>query len=147
MNRLVPSALRLTILFFCSYGLLYYAYKNQDLALVGSDFFTYYNMYLSPLDLTAAEPPAVYRQLSAIAIHLVYRTGIYYPCAISMQVPGYDQHMFFAALLTNYLFLILAAWVAGAIVQQELATQAFVPATMAGLICLLSFYSQVAVLA
>ncbi|MGH6682797.1 MAG: hypothetical protein ACRECA_02535, partial [Pseudolabrys sp.] len=103
-------------------------------------------MYLSPLDFDAATSPFIYRQLSAIVTHLVYAAGIFYPNAIWFHDPRYDQHVFFAALLTNYVFLVLAAWVAGAITEHELGERKFIPATVAGLLCLLSFHSQVAVI-
>ncbi len=146
-HRLSPLA-RLLLLFALSYGMLYYSYKHDDPRLVGDyDFLTrYYAMYLSPLDLTAASPPAIYRQLSAVATHLVYAAGIYYPNAIAFADPRYDQHVFFAALLTNYVCLVLAAWLAGMIVQHELKSPAFVPATVGGIICLLSFSTQVSVI-
>jgi len=53
---------------------------------------------------------------------------------------------FFAALLTNYIFLVLTAWVVGAIVEHELGELTFIPATLGGLFCLLSFHSQVSVI-
>lgn len=128
--------------------MLYFSYKHDDPRIGGDrDYITYYySMYLSPLDLTAARPPAIYRQLSAIATHLVYATGIFYPNDISFHPDGYDQRVFFAALFTNYICLVITAWLAGTIVQQELKARAFIPATLAGLICLLSFHTQVSVI-
>ena len=54
--------------------------------------------------------------------------------------------MFFAALLTNYVFLVLTAWVVGAIVEHELGESKFLAAILGGLLCLLSFHSQVSVI-
>lgn len=146
-RRLSPL-LRLLLLFALSYGMLYYSYKHDDPRLAGDhDFLTYYYaMYQSPLDITAAHPPAIYRQLSAVVTHLVYAAGIYYPNTIAFQDTHYDQHIFFAALFTNYVCLVLAAWVAGMIVQHELESRAFGSATLGGVICLLSFSTQVSVI-
>lgn len=41
---------------------------------------------------------------------------------------------------------MLAAWVAGAIAEHELGESQFIPAILAGLLCLLSFHSQVSVI-
>jgi uncharacterized membrane protein (UPF0136 family) len=146
MSRLSTKILRLALLFALTYGMLYFSYKYYVPWHGGNDFFYYYNMYLSPLDFGAAPSPFVYRQLSAIATYLVYITGIYYPNAIGFNDAGYDQHVFFAALLTNYIFLALAAWTVGAIVEHELGKSAFIPATLGGLFCFLAFHSQVSVI-
>jgi hypothetical protein len=148
LARRLSPLLRLLLLFALSYGMLYYSYKHDDPRLAGDrDFLTrYYTMYLSPLDLVAASPPAIYRQLSAVVTHVVYAAGIYYPNTIAFQDPRYDQHIFFAALFTNYVCLVLAAWLAGMIVEHELKSPAFVPATVGGMICLLSFSTQVSVI-
>src|SRR5580658_922947 len=132
MSNVKRNIARLALLFFVSYGLLYFSYKYYMPQSGGNDFFQYYKMYLSPLDSSAARSPFIYRQLSAIATHLVYITGIYYPNAIWFNDARYDQHVFFAALLTNYIFLVLAAWVVGAIVEREIGESAFIPATLGG---------------
>jgi hypothetical protein len=137
--------LRLMLLFSLSYGMLYFSYKYYVPWSGGADFIEYYRMYFSPLDFSAADPPHVFRQLSAIATHLVYKSGIYYPNAIWFRDSGIDQHVFFAALLTNYIFLVLCAWITGSIVQHQLGTRAFVPAALGGLICFFSFQTQVSV--
>jgi hypothetical protein len=146
MSNLAKKTVRLSLLFGVSYGMLYFSYKYYVPSSGGTDFFQYYNMYLSPLDFHAARASFVYRQLSAIATYLVYITGIYYPNAIWFNDVGYDQHVFFAALLTNYVFLVFSAWIVGEIVEQELGESAFIPATLGGLFCLLSFHSQVSVI-
>jgi hypothetical protein len=145
MASATKPLLRLALLFAASYGLLYFSYKYDMPRSGGVDFFQYYKMYLSPLDFTAAPSPFVYRQLSAIVTHWVYTAHIYYPNTIWFQEPGYDQRVFFAALLTNYFFLVLTAWVVGAIVEQ-LGEDRFMPATLGGLLCLLSFETQVSVI-
>ncbi len=146
MPILTKRIVRLALLFAASYGMLYFSYKYYVPRSGGNDFFQYYNMYLSPLDFSVARSPFVYRQLSAIATHLVYITGIYYPNAIWFNNVAYDQHVFFAALLTNYVFLVLTAWVVGEIVRWELGESTFIPATLGGLFCLVSFHSQVSVI-
>jgi hypothetical protein len=144
--RFVEAILRLLFLFFISYGMLYFSYKYYNPNSGGVDFFEYYRMYLHPLDLSAADQPFVFRQLSAIATHLVYIAGIYYPNDIWFHEAGIDQRVFFAALFSNFIFLVLSAWLAGSIAQEQLAARSFIPAALAGLICLLSFHSQVSVI-
>jgi hypothetical protein len=141
--RLSPL-LRLLLLIALSYGMLYYSYKHDDPRVAGdSDFLEYYyGMDVSPLDPAAAHAAAIYRQLSAILIHLVYVAGIYYPNDIAFHDPHYDQRVFFAALFTNYVCLVFAAFLAGTIVQNELKSRAFVPAVVGGVLCLLSFNTQ-----
>lgn len=104
MSRPAAAIVRLAVLFVVSYGLLYFSYKYYVPWSGGIDFASYYNMYLSPLDFDATTSPFIYRQLSAIVTHLVYAAGIFYPNAIWFHDPRYDQHVFFAALLTNYVF-------------------------------------------
>jgi hypothetical protein len=147
-TRRLSPLLRLLLLIALSYGMLYYSYKHDDPRLAGdTDFLNYYyGMDVSPLDPVAARPPAIYRQLSAILTHLVYVAGIYYPNDIAFRDPRYDQRVFFAALFTNYVCLIFAAFLAGTIVQHELRSYAFVPATVGGMLCLLSFDTQATVI-
>lgn len=146
--RHLSPLLRLLLLIALSYGLLYYSYKHSNPWPDGDrDFLAdYYWMDVSPLDPAAGAPPAIYRQLSAILTHLVYVAGIYYPNDIAFRDPRFDQHVFFAALFTNYVCLVFAAFLAGTIAQHELKTRAFVPATVAGTLCLLSFNTQVTVI-
>ena len=82
MPRATIALVRLALLFAVSYGLLYFSYKYYVPWSGGHDFTSYYKMYLSPFDFTAAPAPFIYRQLSAIVTHLVYAAGIYYPNAI-----------------------------------------------------------------
>src|SRR4051812_44253028 len=102
--------LRLFVLVLTSYGLLYFSYKYYIPLQGGSDFTAgYYKMYLAPLDFSVTSPPLVFRQLSAIATHLVYLAGIYYPADIQFHDAAISQRIFFAALLTNYSFIVGAA--------------------------------------
>lgn len=144
--RLAEPVSRLLFLFLISYGMLYFSYKYYNPHSGGVDFFEYYRMYLHPLDFFVADQPFVFRQFSAIVTHLVYVAGIYYPNEIWFHEAGIDQRVFFAALFSNYVFLVLSAWLAGSIAQEQLAAPSFVPAALAGLICLLSFHSQVSVI-
>ena len=139
------ALLRFALLLAASYGLLYFADKWYAPTIGSADFTEqYYRMYQKPLDLSAAEAPFVYRQVSAVLTHLVHASGIYYSPsttnAMSRANPDIDQGIFFAALLTNYLGLVLAATIAGTIV--EAATGGLVFPLLAGLFCLLSLLSQ-----
>ncbi|HYM17171.1 MAG TPA: hypothetical protein VEU06_01300 [Micropepsaceae bacterium] len=136
-------SLRLFLLLLASYGLLYFTYKYY--VPIRADFYEYYPMYQRPLDFTVAGAPFIYRQVSAVLTHLVYLSGVYYPHDIAFADPAIDQRLFFAALLTNYLGLVVAAAVAGSVAERT--TGSFATAVIAGLLCLLSFHSQTAVIA
>src|SRR5262249_54926698 len=112
---------------------------------VRADFYEYYPMYQRPLDFGAAGSPFIYRQVSALLTHAIYAAGLYYPHDIAFADPQIDQRMFFAALLTNYLGLVLAAALAGSVAERE--TGSVTSSLIAGFLCLLSFHSQTAVIA
>lgn len=138
--------IRLILLVLASYGLLYFSYKFHIPWSGANDFAHYYAMYLQPLDLSAASGPFVFRQLSALLTHAVYVSGIYYPNDIWFSDPKYDQRVFFAAIFSNYLCLIAAAWLAGVAVEIKTGTSSLVYPLIAGLLCFLSFHSQSLVL-
>jgi len=135
--------LRFSLLLIASYGLFYFSYKYY--VPIHADFYRYYPMYQRPLDFAVAGAPFIYRQVSAVVTHAIYLTGIFYPKEISFADPAIDQHMFFAALLANYLGLVFAATLSGSVAER--ATGSFASSLVAGLLCLLSFHSQTAVIA
>lgn len=133
-------ALRFGILLLASYGMLYAAYKFYDPSIAGhADYFSYYKMHQAPLDFSATSAPFIYRQFTAITTNLIFAAGIYYPEDIAFTDARIDQRLFFAALLANYLGLVLAANIAGAITERE--SRHFTYSLLAGLFCLLSFFS------
>lgn len=135
-------AARFGVYLLLSSGLFYFAYKFYQPTYGGTDYFEYYPMYLHPLDLRVADQPWVYRQVSAVLTHLVYRFGPYYHPQIFFSRPGFDQHVFFAALLTNYLALAACA-VVTAMAAERLRPGGGAAAPMfAGALCYLSFFAQ-----
>jgi hypothetical protein len=134
--------LRLLMLLLASYGLLYFSYRNYSPDGGGVDFYSYYPVYLHPLDFGAAPAPFVLRQLSALLTHAIHGTGTHWPGAIRFVHAGIDQSWFFSALLANYLCLLAAAWVAGRAVEVVASSTEPVFPWLAGLLCLLSFHSQ-----
>src|SRR6185436_10156786 len=86
----------------------------------------------------------IYRQFSAIITYALFAAGIYYPEDVAFQDPQIDQRLYFAALLANYLGLVVAANLAGALTERE--SGRFSASLLAGLLCLLSFFTQSAVL-
>jgi hypothetical protein len=144
--RLRPTIARVCLLFMASYGLLYFSYRNSLPWDGTGDLLHYYPMYLSPLDLRATEAPFVLRQISAVLTHLVFRAHIYMGETIRFVDPEYDQRVFFAALLTNWVCLVLAGAVAGAIAEQILGRKNQLVALVAGFLCLLSFHCQYVVI-
>ncbi len=147
MLKSIPHwLLRLFLLFLTSYGMLYFSYKYYTPWGGGSDFTSYYPMYLKPLDFSVADVPFVFRQLSACLTHLVYQMGIYYPNHIFFEDSRFDQRIFFAAIFSNYLCLIATSWLAGIAVNILSRTNSLIYPLIAGFFCFLSFFTQVTVL-
>lgn len=146
VGRLRSHVLRLLVLFVSSYGLLYFSYKFARPWPGMNDYYNnYYFMYLSPLNLHVAPAPFVCRQISAVLTNLALRSHIYVHNRIAL--PGqYDPHVLFAAMLTNWMFLVLAAWLAGLIAEEELGERNAVVALGAGCLCLLAFQTQLFVI-
>src|SRR5690242_13947332 len=69
---------RLVFFVTVSYGFLYFSYKYYTPDFGGTDFYTYYQMYLHPLNFSVAEPPHIFRQLTAIIVHVIWKLGIFY---------------------------------------------------------------------
>jgi hypothetical protein len=100
-----------------SYGFLYFGYKYYvPWTGGGNDFAHYYAMIERPLDFEAAPAPWVYRQLNALIAQVPYRLGLQYPTEVLYdRFPEYegrafpDKRIFFAALFTNYVFLVACA--------------------------------------
>lgn len=135
-------ATRFGLYLLLSSGLFYFTYKFYQPARGGTDYFQYYRTYLHPLDLHAAMSPYVYRQLSAVVTNLIYRFGPYYNPQIFFTQPGYDQRVFFAALLTNYLALTGCAAVTAMVTERLRPGAAPAVPLFAGALCYLSFFAQ-----
>ncbi|MGP9826912.1 hypothetical protein ACT048_20785 [Ectopseudomonas khazarica] len=134
------------LLLLASYGMLYCAYKYHIPWIGGDDFAQYYNMYLNPLKLDQAQAPFIYRQLSALIAHSIYALGIAYPGKISFNDPGYDQAVFFAAILSNYIALLLTAIVTSMTIRKRHPGSPHAYPLMGGLLCFMAFYAQQGVL-
>lgn len=113
MRRIRTHFGRVLLLVLASYGLFYFSYKYYIPWYGGNDFAEYYHIYLVPLNLHVEPAPFVCRQISAVLTNLVVQNHIFYPEKISFQDPQYSQQVFFAALFINWIFLVLAAWLAG----------------------------------
>jgi hypothetical protein len=153
--RIRTLLLRLCLLFLLSYGFLYFSYKWLDPTQVVLDFPQYYGMVLHPFDLHAAPSPFVYRQLTTMVASALWHLHVYYPDKIRFFDPRFDQRIFFAVLLTNYLGVLLAACAAMAITEDAFAEPeaglasgrsgdaARMAILVAGLLCFFDFYLQV----
>lgn len=147
LSRWRVHVYRLCILTVTSYGLLYFTYKFAKPWPGSNDYYAnYYFMYLSPLDVHAAPAPYNLRQVSAVITHLVLATHLYVPNRTAAIVPGRYPNVLFAAMITNWAFLLLAAWLAGLIAEEELGHPNAVAALIAGFLCLLAFQTPFFVL-
>jgi hypothetical protein len=142
-------ALRFFTLSLLSYAWLYYGYKFHDPTLVGGgDFALYAPMYLSPLDVSAAPHPFVTRQLHAVVTHAIYALAPTYDTLTA--VPEGTRELLLAALLSNYLGLLVAA--TGACASFERLTRdapearASTLPLLVGCACMLAFSAPVSVL-
>jgi hypothetical protein len=142
MTGAVTLLQRLGIYLLLSSGLFYFAYKFYQPTYGGTDYFHYYRAYLHPLDLSVTEAPFVYRQVSAVLTNLVYRFGPYYDTQIFYSNPQFDQRVFFAAMLTNYLALGLCAAVTARITERLWPEGPPSAPLFAGALCYLSFFAQ-----
>jgi len=122
--------------------MLYFSYKYYVPWSGGQDYAQYYAMYQQPLDMSQTEAPFVYRQFGAVITHVIYKLGLYYPNKIHFIEAGYDQRIFFSALLSNYLALFLTAILVAMTVARRFDYPTLFPPLVGGLLCFLSFFTQ-----
>jgi hypothetical protein len=144
--RLRTHLYRLSFFTLLSYGFLYFSYKWLNPTRVNVDFIEYYGMIQHPFDFHAAPSPWVYRQWTAVIAHALWKLHVYYPDVIQFYDPRYGQRIFFAALLTNFLSVVVAAWLTTLIIDHWLASSSTRQSTIlplfAGMLCFFSFYLQ-----
>jgi hypothetical protein len=122
--------------------LIFLSYKYYDPFIGGGDDFSvYYSMYENPLS-NDTEAPRGYRLFGATVTHLIYKANIYYHTEISFQHDDYDQRIFFAALLSNYIALLLCGIICSIIVGRKIDRQDDLFPFIAGILCFLSFHTQ-----
>lgn len=132
--------LRFCTLGIASYGTLYFSYKWY--AAHDPDFLLHYARNdLSPLNFAHNSTPHILRQGSAIVTWLIYHLGLYYPDSIAFSAASVDQRLFFAALVGNYIGLLIAATFAGSIASKQ-DHGGSAAAVLAGLLCIGSFAAQ-----
>ena len=126
------------LLYFLSYGMLYFSYKFYVPDMGGNDFYQYCHMYEHPLDMSQTVAPFIYRQFSAVVTNLIYNSGLYYPAEVAFDNPEL-QKIFFSAILSNYIALTLAAFLVILIVDNKLGKVTFLPSLIGGILCYLAF--------
>lgn len=92
-----------------TYPLFYFAYKFNLPKFGSLDIYHYLRMYQDPFNLSVADGPFVYRQLSAGIVHLVEKSGFYYDAQISFSDPNFSQRFYFAAILVNWVCLLIGS--------------------------------------
>jgi hypothetical protein len=145
-SKIRKHGLRLLLYATLSYGLLYFSYKYYLPDAGGQDFYAYYQIYTDPLDFQATWPPFVFRQLSAVLVFLVWKSGLYYPMKIAYHAYGVDQHVFFAAIFVNYVGLTACATAVAAATQKLLPERGEAWPLLGGALCFFDFSAQQAVL-
>jgi hypothetical protein len=144
MFRSAPSRFSLFVLL--SYGLFYFSYKYYVPDLGGNDFYAYYLMYLDPFNYDVAKSSFVYRQLTALLVHLVWKLGIFYDTTIAFSKEGYDKRVFFAAIFTNYIALTIVAIVVTYTTEKLCIQKDEALSILSGLFCFFGFFVQQAIL-
>ena len=122
--------------------MLYFSYKYYVPWSGGQDYAQYYAMYQQPLDMSQTQAPFIYRQFGAVITHVIYKLGLYYPNEIHFIDAGYDQRIFFSALLSNYLALFLTSILVAMTVARRFDYPCLFPPLVGGLLCFLSFFTQ-----
>jgi hypothetical protein len=130
-----------------SVGFLYFSYKYYVPEYGGIDYYNYYNIYLHPLNINAGDEPFVYRQLNALLVHGIWKSGLYYDTKISFVTKGYDQRVFFAAVLANWSALVACATVVAATTRRWIGKGGEAWPLLAGALCFFDFFAQQGVLA
>ena len=140
--RLRTHLYRLTFFFLLGYGFLYFSYKWLIPTEVNTDFVQYYGMILHPFNFHAARSPWVYRQWNALAVHTLWKLDLFYPNTVHFHDALYDQRIFFAALLTNFLSVVVAAWLTSLVIDHWLRRTSVALPLIGGMLCFFSFYLQ-----
>lgn len=140
-NKPVMIIFRFMFFALLSYGLFYIAYRYFDPSLNMPDFFRYHHMAQHPLvfERDIAGSPFIYRQFDAIVTHLFYQSGLFYNVPIGFTGEDVNQRVYFAAILSNYIALILTTLLVSEIFDMELGRVTLLPALFAGILCFLSF--------
>jgi len=140
--KITAQLYRSSLFFLLSYGLLYFTYKWVNPLEVNPDFFAYYPMIQHPFHYGVSQSPWVYRQLTTLIAHVIWRLHIYYPLAIQFHDSHYDQRIFFAQILTNYLGVLIAAVLSAALIDRWSKGSSFILPVFAGLLCYFNFFLQ-----
>ncbi len=146
MNKNLILFTRFIFFFLISYGMLYFSYKYYSPDFGASDFYAYYKMVLNPLDLDVAPSPLIYRQFSTLISFLIWKMDIFYNMKIAYVHEGINQKVFFAFILSNYLSLLLTAFIVSKIVDLEIGKVTILAPIVGGILCYLSFGTSVYVL-
>ena len=129
-----------------SYGFFYFSYKYYVPDFGGTDFYEYYSMYLQPLHFDVAKSSWIYRQLSALVVHFIWKLGVFYDTTISFSREGFDKRVFFAAILSNYIALICTAVVSAFATDAICRDRNEWCSITAGMLCFFGFFAQPGVL-
>lgn len=146
-RRAISFLVRCAIIGLLSFGFLYSNYKSYvPWESGGIDYAKYYHMVEHPLDFEAAGAPFVYRQFGTLVAWVPWRLGLHFPLEIALddhlefrgeRYP--DTRIFFALLLSNYLFLVLVAVAVGYLLRVVTGREDPVAELLAGLMVFFSF--------
>jgi len=110
MNNILKYLAVIGVFFLLAYPSYYQEYKYGDPAISGqADYYEYYKMY-KDLDFESVAAPTNMRVISALVVHAIYKTGLYYPVEICFSNPQYDQAVYFSAVMHNFLAGIITCF-------------------------------------
>ncbi len=131
----------LTLVFtLLAYPLFYYVLKYGTPEFGGKDVFSYVKLY-DNWDYKNVDSPFNQRIVSSYAIFLIHKTGIHYTTEMAVTKSGIDPHVYFSAVLFNFLCVVATCLVLYRMVEKYLRAGPLF-AFLAGLVFLFGFGTQ-----
>lgn len=103
MKVLFNKLLSFFLYFLLAYPIFYFVYKYGDVRINGlNDYLEYYKLYkdFSIFEMDNAYLPRIF---SAFLVFALSKLGLYYDVVIAQQLEGYDQSVYFNAILINFI--------------------------------------------
>lgn len=103
MKDLFNKLFSLSLFFLFGYPIFYFVYKFGDVRINGlDDYYSYYQLYknFAVFEIDQAYLP---RLISSFFVFAINKLGFFYDVPIAQQLEGYDQSVYFNAILVNFI--------------------------------------------
>lgn len=137
MKSFLNKLFSLSLFFLFGYPIFYFVYKFGDVRINGlNDYLSYYKLYK---DFAIFEIDQAYlpRLFSSYLVYALNKFGWYYDVVIAQQLEGYDQSVYFNAILVNFLGAIGTGFVLHKIAFDH--TKNFLVSHIPGILYFLSY--------